>query len=171
VQLGEIEGKDKPQRASVPKGISPSEIDFEKAQYLLSLPREIGEHPESGEKITVNYGRYGGYLSCADKNASLEDNNEIFNIGINRAVDLLANAKPGRLRSSSEIKTLGEHPDDKKPIKVMKGKFGPYIKYKSVNATIPDQIDPENIEMDEAIDLIEKKMEKMGKKKKKTSKK
>ena len=165
VQLGEQEGKEKPQRSSVPKGVSPSIIDLDKAKYLLSLPREIGAHPESGEIITVNYGRYGGYLSCADKNASLEDNSEIFDIGINRAVDLLANAKPGRLRSSSEIKTLGEHPDDKKPVKVMKGKFGPYIKYKTINATIPEQIDPENIEMDEALDLIEKKQEKMGKKK------
>ena len=173
VQLGEQEGKEKPQRVSVPKGISASTIDIEKAKYLLSLPREIGAHPESGETITVNYGRYGGYLNCADKNASLEDNSEIFDIGINRAVDLLANAKPGRLRSSSEIKTLGEHPDDKKPIKVMKGKFGPYIKYKSINATIPEQFDPENIEMEEALDLIEKKQEKMGKTKvkKKTSKK
>jgi len=127
--------------------------------------------PETGEIITVNYGRYGGYINCGDKNASLEDNSEIFDIGINRAVSLLANAKPGRLKSSSEIKTLGEHPDDKKPIKVMKGKFGPYIKYKSINATIPDNIDPEEILMEEAIDLIEKKLEKTGKKKKKSSKK
>ena len=119
----------------------------------------------------MNYGRYGGYINCGDKNASLEDNSEIFDIGINRAVSLLANAKPGRLKSSSEIKTLGEHPDDKKLIKVMKGKFGPYIKYKSINATIPDNIDPEEILMEEAIDLIEKKLEKTGKKKKKSSKK
>ena len=171
VQLGDVVEKEKPKRAAVPKGISPSAIDLEKAQYLLSLPREIGGHPETGEIITVNYGRYGGYINCGDKNASLEDNSEIFDIGINRAVSLLANAKPGRLKSSSEIKTLGEHPDDKKPIKVMKGKFGPYIKYKSINATIPDNIDPEEILMEEAIDLIEKKLEKTGKKKKKSSKK
>ena len=171
IQVGQQEGEDKPLRASIPKGISPKEIDLEKAKYLLTLPREIGTHPENGETITVSYGRYGGYLSCANKNASLEDNHEIFDIGINRAVSLLANAKPGRLRSSSEIKTLGEHPEDKKPIKVMKGKFGPYIKYKTVNATIPDQFDPESIEIDEAIDLIEKKLEKMGKVKKKIKKK
>ena len=126
---------------------------------------------DEGDNFSVNYGRYGGYINCGDKNASLEDNSEIFDIGINRAVSLLANAKPGRLKSSSEIKTLGEHPDDKKPIKVMKGKFGPYIKYKSINATIPDNIDPEEILMEEAIDLIEKKLEKTGKKKKKSSKK
>ena len=157
--------------ASIPKGIPATEIDLSKANYLLSLPREIGPHPESGNMITINYGRYGGYLSCAEKNASLEDVAEIFEIGINRAVTLLANAKPGRLRSSSEIKMLGEHPEDKKPIKVMKGKFGPYIKYKTVNATIPDQYDPETISMDEALDLIERKLEKDGKSKKKPVKK
>ena len=171
IQLGDNDEKEKPKRASIPKGIPAAEIDLDKANYLLSLPREIGHHPENDEIITVNYGRYGAYITCNDKNASLEDNSEIFEIGINRAVTLLANAKPGRLKSSSEIKTLGEHPDDKKPIKVMKGKFGPYIKYKTVNATIPDNIDPEDIEIDVAMDLIEKKMEKMGKKKKKSSKK
>ena len=171
IQLGDNDQKEKPKRASIPKGIPAAEIDLAKANYLLSLPREIGSHPESGEMITINYGRYGGYLSCADKNASLEDISEFFEIGINRAVSLLANAKPGRLKSSSEIKTLGDHPEDKKPIKVMKGKFGPYIKYKSINATIPDQYDPETISMDEALDLIERKLEKDGKSKKKTVKK
>ena len=171
IQLGDMEGKEKPKRASIPKGIPATEIDLAKANYLLSLPREIGIHPENKEIITINYGRYGGYINCADKNASLEDNSELFEIGINRAVTLLANAKPGRLRSSSEIKTLGEHPDDKKPIKVMKGKFGPYIKYKTINATIPDQFDPESISMDEAIDLIERKLEKDGNSKKKKVKK
>ena len=171
IQLGDNDTKDKPKRSSIPKGIPAAEIDLAKANYLLSLPREIGLHPESGEMITINYGRYGGYLSCAEKNASLEDISEFFEIGINRAVSLLANAKPGRLKSSSEIKTLGDHPDDKKPIKVMKGKFGPYIKYKTINATIPDQYDPETISMDEALDLIERKLEKDGKSKKKKVKK
>ncbi|MDC0032196.1 type I DNA topoisomerase [Pelagibacteraceae bacterium] len=171
IQLGDNDTKDKPKRSSVPKGIPAAEIDLAKANYLLSLPREIGLHPESGEMITINYGRYGGYLSCAEKNASLEDISEFFEIGINRAVSLLANAKPGRLKSSSEIKTLGDHPDDKKPVKVMKGKFGPYIKYKTINATIPDQYDPETISMDEALDLIERKLEKDGKSKKKKVKK
>ena len=171
IQLGDNDTKDKPKRSSVPKGIPAAEIDLAKANYLLSLPREIGLHPESGEMITINYGRYGGYLSCAEKNASLEDISEFFEIGINRAVSLLANAKPGRLKSSSEIKTLGDHPDDKKPVKVMKGKFGPYIKYKTINATIPDQYDPETISMDEALDLIERKLEKDGKSKKKKAKK
>ena len=169
IQLGDIEGKEKPKRATIPKDISPKEIDLEKAKLLLSLPRKIGDHPETGNEIFVNYGRYGGYLTCDNKNASLEDSSEVFDIGINRAVTLLANAKPGRLKSSSELKTLGDHPTDGKPIKVMKGKFGPYVKYKTINATIPDSFDPETIELDEAIELIDKKMDKKPKKKKKKS--
>ena len=169
IQLGNIEGKEKPKRATIPKDISPKEIDLEKAKLLLSLPRKIGDHPETGNEIFVNYGRYGGYLTCDNKNASLEDSSEVFDIGINRAVTLLANAKPGRLKSSSELKTLGDHPTDGKPIKVMKGKFGPYVKYKTINATIPDSFDPETIELDEAIELIEKKMDRKPKKKEKKS--
>ena len=171
IQLGDIEGKEKPKRATIPKDISPKEIDLEKAKLLLSLPRKIGDHPETGNEIFVNYGRYGGYLTCDNKNASLEDSSEVFDIGINRAVTLLANAKPGRLKSSSELKTLGDHPTDGKPIKVMKGKFGPYVKYKTINATIPDSFDPETIELDEAIELIDKKMDKKPKKKKKKTNK
>jgi DNA topoisomerase-1 len=171
IQLGNMEGKEKPKRASIPKNISPNDIDLEKAKLLLSLPRKVGDHPESGQEIMVNYGRYGGYLTCDGKNATLEDNAEVFDIGINRAVTLLANAKPGRLKSSSELKTLGEHPADGKPIKVMKGKFGPYVKYKTINATIPDSFDPETIELDEALELIDKKMDKKPRKKKKTVKK
>ena len=167
IQLGEMEGKEKPKRATIPKDISPKDIDLEKAKLLLSLPRKVGDHPESGHEILVNYGRYGGYLTCDSKNASLEDSSEVFDIGINRAVTLLANAKPGRLKSSSELKTLGDHPSDGKPIKVMKGKFGPYVKYKTINATIPDSFDPETIDLDEAIELIDKKMDKKPKKKKK----
>ena len=166
IQLGEIEGKEKPKRATIPKDISPKDIDLDKAKLLLSLPRKVGDHPESGHEILVNYGRYGGYLTCDSKNASLEDSSEVFDIGINRAVSLLANAKPGRLKSSSELKTLGDHPSDGKPIKVMKGKFGPYVKYKTINATIPDSFDPETIDLDEAIELIDKKMDKKPKKKK-----
>ena len=115
-------------------------------------------------------GRYGPYLKCGKKSASLEVPSDIFSIGLNKAITLIAEAKPGR-RSSNEIKNLGEHPVDKKPIKVMKGQFGPYIKYKSINATIPDDKDPENITIEEALDFIARRIEydenKKGKKKKK----
>jgi DNA topoisomerase-1 len=99
----------------------------------------------------------------------LENVEDIFTIGLNRAITLIAEAKPGRI-SSTIIKDLGEHPDDKKPVKIMKGQYGPYIKYKSLNASIPEEKDPNELTMEEAIILIEKRKEydknKKGKKKK-----
>ncbi len=129
-----------------------------RAKFLCSLPKVLGQHPDSGKDITLNSGRYGPYLKCENKSARLETSEDIFTIGLNRAVTLLAEAKPGRI-SSSEIKHLGEHPKDKKPVRVMKGKFGPYIKYKSLNATIPEEKDHIEITMDDALVLIEKRKE------------
>ena len=120
---------------SIPKGISPNDIDLDKAKFLSGLPKVLGKYPENNEDITLNNGRFGPYVKCANKSATLETPEDIFSIGLNKAVTLIAEAKPGR-RSSNEIKNLGEHPEDKKPVKVMKGQFGPYIKYKTINATI-----------------------------------
>ena len=106
----------------------------------------------------MNSGRFGPYLKCENKSARIENVEEIFSIGLNRAIVLIAEAKPGRIFSSL-IKDLGEHPEDKKPVRVMKGKFGPYIKYKSLNATIPEEKDPSEIIMEEALILIEKRKE------------
>ena len=103
-------------------------------------------------------GRFGPYLKCENKSARIENIEEIFSIGLNRAITLIAEAKPGRM-SSSTIKDLGEHPDDKKPVRVMKGQYGPYIKYKSLNATIPEEKDPTELTMEEALILIEKRKE------------
>ncbi len=156
---------------SIPKGISPNDIDFEKAKFLSGLPKVLGKYPENNEDITLNNGRFGPYVKCANKSATLESPEDIFSIGLNKAVTLIAEAKPGR-RSSNEIKNLGEHPEDKKPVKVMKGQFGPYIKYKTINATIPDDKDPNDITMEEALVYIDKRLEydaqKKGKKPKKT---
>ena len=109
------------------------------------------------------------FLKCENKSARIENAEEIFSIGLNRAITLIADAKPGRM-SSSIIKDLGEHPEDKKPVRVMKGKFGPYIKYKSLNATIPEEKDPSELTMEDALILIEKRKEydrnKKGKKRK-----
>ena len=129
-----------------------------RAKFLCSLPKVLGQHPDSGKDVTLNSGRFGPYLKCENKSARLEAPEDLFTIGFNKAVTMLAEAKPGRM-SSSEIKNLGEHPDDKKPVRVMKGKFGPYIKYKSLNATIPEEKDPNEINMDDAIILIEKRKE------------
>jgi len=143
---------------SIPKGISIQSIDLERAKFLCSLPKIIGLHPDIGKDITLNSGRFGPYLKCESKSARIESAEDIFTIGLNRAVTMISEAKPGRI-SSSEIKHLGEHPEDKKPVRVMKGKFGPYIKYKSINATIPEEKDPSEISMDDALILIEKRKE------------
>ena len=158
---------------SIPKGISPNDIDLDKAKFLSGLPRVLGKYPENNVDITLNNGRFGPYVKCANKSATLETPEDIFSIGLNKAVTLIAEAKPGR-RSSNEIKNLGEHPEDKKPVKVMKGQFGPYIKYKTINATIPDDKDPNDITMEEALVYIDKRLEydaqKKGKKIKKNKK-
>jgi len=143
---------------SIPKGIEIDNIDLIQAKFLCSLPKVLGQNPESGQDIILNSGRFGPYLKCENKSARIENVDEIFSIGINRAITLIADAKPGRM-SSSIIKDLGEHPDDKKPVRIMKGQFGPYIKYKSLNATIPEEKDPTEITMEEALILIEKRKE------------
>ena len=145
---------------------------MDKAKFLCSLPKILGQHPDSGKNITLNSGRFGPYLKCENKSARLENVDELFSIGINRAVTMIADAKPGRI-SSSIIKDLGEHPVDKKPVRIMKGQYGPYIKYKSLNATIPEEKDPSEIIMEEALILIEKRIEydKSKKSKKKNRKK
>ncbi len=143
---------------SIPKGLKLENIDLEKAQFLCSLPKSLGINPDNQKEITLNTGRFGPYLKCENKSARIENVEEIFSIGLNRAITLIAEAKPGRM-SSSMIKDLGEHPEDKKPVRIMKGQYGPYIKYKSLNATIPEEKDPAELTMEEALILIEKRKE------------
>ena len=154
---------------SIPKGIELESIDLDKAKFLCSLPKSLGINPENKKEITLNTGRFGPYLKCENKSARIENVDEIFSIGLNRAITLIAEAKPGRM-SSSIIKDLGEHPEDKKPVRIMKGQYGPYIKYKSLNATIPEEKDPVELTMEEALILIEKRKEYDRNKKKKKGK-
>ena len=151
---------------SIPKGISIESIDLDKAKFLCSLPKVIGTNPENQKEILLNSGRFGPYLKCENKSARIENVEEIFSIGLNRAITLISEAKPGRI-SSSLIKDLGEHPEDKKPVRIMKGQYGPYIKYKSLNATIPEEKDPIELTMEDALILIEKRKEYDKTKKKK----
>ena len=159
---------------SIPKGITIESIDLDRAKFLCSLPKNLGINPENQKDIILNSGRFGPYLKCENKSARIENVEEIFSIGLNRAITLIAEAKPGRM-SSSIIKDLGEHPEDKKPVRIMKGQYGPYIKYKSLNATIPEEKDPLELNMEGALILIEKRKEydknKSNKKKKKKWKK
>ena len=155
---------------SIPKGIELNSIDIDKARFLCSLPKSLGINPDNQKEIFLNTGRFGPYLKCENKSARLENVEEIFSIGLNRAITLIADAKPGRM-SSSIIKDLGEHPEDKKPVRIMKGQYGPYIKYKSLNATIPEEKDPTELNMEEALILIEKRREYDKNKKTKKKKK
>jgi len=155
---------------SIPKGIELESIDLNKAKFLCSLPKSLGVNPDNQKKIFLNTGRFGPYLKCDNKSARIENVEEIFFIGLNRAITLIAEAKPDRM-SSSMIKDLGEHPEDKKPVRVMKGQYGPYIKYKSLNATIPEEKDPTELTMEEALILIEKRKEYGKNKKTKKNKK
>ena len=164
-----VKENDHLKNVSIPKGIEVDSVDLKQAKFLCSLPKILGQHPDTAKDITLNSGRFGPYLKCENKSARLENVEELFTIGINRAVIMIAEAKPGRI-SSSIIKDLGEHPEDKKPVRVMKGQFGPYIKYKSLNATIPEEKDPNELNMEEALILIEKRKE-YDKNKKKRRKK
>merc|ERR1711991_1169274 len=143
---------------SIPKGIDYKVIDLDKAKFLCSVPISLRKNPENDKDITLNVGRFGPYLKCENKSARLENVDELFSIGLNRAITLIAEAKPGRI-SSALIKDLGEHPEDKKPVRIMKGQYGPYIKYKSLNAAIPEEKDPTELTMEEALILIEKRRE------------
>ena len=172
IQRGEpSEENKKPQRASLPKGWSASDIELEKALKLLSLPREVGPHPEDGQIIEAGIGRYGPFVRHGRTYANLKDPDDVFNIGMNRAVEELAKkatAGSGRGTTSKAIKELGEHPEGGGSVNVMDGRYGPYVKYAKINATIPKGKDPEEITLEEAINLINEKSakgKKRGKKK------
>jgi DNA topoisomerase-1 len=149
---------------SIPKGVDGENIDLIKAKFLCSLPKVLGKNYETGKDITINSGRFGPYLKCDNKSVRLKNVEELFSIRIEKAIKMIAEAKPAKI-SSSVIKDLGEHPEDKKSVRIMKGKFGPYVKYKSFNATIPKEKDPGELTMKEALILIDKRREYDKKKK------
>ena len=159
--------KPKPKRASLPKGWDWQSIDLEKAIQLLSLPREIGVHPEDGEPISAGIGRYGPYVVHKRTFASLDDVSEVWDVGLNRAVTLIEEKKAsrGRGRGQTVLKDLGNHPTDEKPVQVLDGRYGPYVKWGKINATIPKGQDPQDINIDMALEYIAEKEAKSGKKK------
>ncbi|PCJ61587.1 MAG: DNA topoisomerase I [Rhodospirillaceae bacterium] len=174
LQLGEAREKgDKPKRVSLPPDRSPADIDLEFALKLLYLPREIGKHPETGEPILAGLGRYGPYLQHEKKYRSLPSVEDVLTIGLNRAVDLLATA-PARQQAAAALRTLGDHPEDAKPVTVHKGRYGPYVKHGKINATIPKDHNLETLTLEQALPLLAARAERMKKKgpaKKKTAKK
>ncbi len=164
VQLGEGE---KPKRASLPKGWTPAAVDLEKALRLLRLPREVGAHPEDGEPVLAGIGRYGAYVQHGKTYANLPDADEVFDVGLNRAVSLIAEkrsgAAGGRGRSGqTALKELGSHPQSGEPVRVLSGRYGPYIASGGVNANVPRGADPQAVTMEQAVALLAERAGKSG---------
>ncbi|MDD2685637.1 MAG: type I DNA topoisomerase [Gallionella sp.] len=153
VQLGEVvEGeKTKPKRVSWPKELPLEQADLVAALKLLSLPRDLGLHPETNKKVIVNIGRFGPYIGHDGKFKSIPRSDSIFDIALDRAVELLAQAKTG---GNTVLRTLGEHPEDKAPVEICSGRYGPYARHGKVNATLPKDVTPEAITLEEALELI-----------------
>ncbi|MGE0566127.1 MAG: type I DNA topoisomerase [Pseudolabrys sp.] len=173
IQLGEQarpekkgDKPEKPKRAGLPKGLSPDDIDLEKALALLALPREVGLSPEDGEPILAGVGRFGPYVKHGKVYASLEQGDDVLTVGINRAVTLIAEKKanPGKGRrfGADPGKVLGEHPDKGGNVVVKNGRYGPYVSHGGVNATLTGDLTPETVTLEQALTLIEARAAKTG---------
>jgi DNA topoisomerase-1 len=171
LQLGETTKDDegetvKPKRASLPKGVSPDDIDLDRAIKLLSLPRTVGRHPDDGEDILAGIGRFGPYVKHGKTYANLGADEDILNIGLNRAVTLIeekkANPGKGRRFGADPGRELGEHPQKGGKIVAKNGRYGPYVSHDGVNANLPNDKTPETITLDEATALIDARAERRG---------
>jgi DNA topoisomerase-1 len=170
IQLGEGKDGEKPKRASIPKSMTPADIELDAALGLLSLPRDVGRHPETGEMIKAGIGRFGPYVQHEKTYASLEAGDDVLTVGLNRAVTLIAEKQakgPGKRRFGSDPgKALGDHPARGGVITVKNGRYGAYVSHDGVNATLPADKTPETITLDEAVQLIDARAGKGGGKKK-----
>jgi DNA topoisomerase-1 len=177
LQLGEQVAKgEKPKRASLPKGTSPDDVELEQALGLLSLPRTVGTHPEDGEPILAGVGRFGPYVQHGKIYANLEDGDDVLNIGLNRAVTLIAEKKlkpsKGRRFGPPPGRELGEHPDRGGPVVAKAGRYGPYVTHDGINATITGDKTADTVTLEEAVALIDARVASgaVGKRKPKTAK-
>ncbi|MGJ8618785.1 MAG: type I DNA topoisomerase [Methylophilaceae bacterium] len=168
IQLGmPVEGeKKKPKRVSIPKNISYAEVNLDVAHQLLSLPRDLGSHPETGKKIVANIGRFGPYVNHDGKFKSIPKTDNVFTIDQAAAVALLAQAYTG----PAPLADLGEHPSGEGRIEVFDGRYGPYVQHKKIRATLPKSVKPEEITLDEALVLLAEKEAKGTTKKTSTKK-
>jgi len=167
VQQGEAEDGRKPKRIKLPDNVEPENCDLEIAIKLLSLPRLIGNHPETAEPITVTIGRYGPYINHNNDKRSLSPEDDVLTVGINRAVSLLGEPKQQR-RGTKTIRSLGAHPEDGNEVAIYEGRYGYYIKNNKTTAGLPKHFDVETITLDEAVQVL---AEKASKPKKRTKKK
>jgi DNA topoisomerase I len=158
VQLGDAaEGsKEKPRRASLPPGSPPGEVSLEQALRLLSLPRTLGRHPGTGSEIQAGIGRFGPFVVHEGDFRSLTAADDVHTVGLERALELLAQPKAGRARrgAAEPLRTVGNHPADGAPILLFQGRYGPYVKHADVNASLPRDADPESLTVDAAVALL-----------------
>tara|TARA_R100001143_G_scaffold63590_1_gene72946 strand:+ start:8339 stop:10882 length:2544 start_codon:yes stop_codon:yes gene_type:complete len=156
VQLGEVtEENKKPKRVSLLKGMKPDDIDLKLAIKLLELPRSLGNHPDTGKEVKAGVGRYGPFVLHDGTFKSLKKEDDVLSIELGRAVELLK--EKGKSRGSSALQDLGNHPETEQPVKVMDGRYGPYIKYGKKNISLPKGTDPEKFTMGDAVRLIDEK--------------
>jgi DNA topoisomerase-1 len=164
IQLGETtkdeEGNaTKPKRAGLPKGLASEDVDLDRALGLLSLPRTVGKHPDDGEPILAGIGRFGPYVQHGKTYANLETGDDVLTIGQNRAVTLIAEKKlkPGKGRrfGADPGRPLGEHPDKGGPVVVKNGRYGPYVSHDGINATLPSDMTPETVTLEQALPLLD----------------
>ncbi|MBT5051332.1 MAG: type I DNA topoisomerase [Rhodospirillaceae bacterium] len=160
IQLGEPEEKIKPKRATLLKTISPLEVTLEIALALLALPREIGDHPETGEKILAGIGRFGPYLKLGSAYVSLGADDDVLSIGLNRAIAVIREKPPKK--AAEPLRELGAHPADGKPVNIFKGRYGPYVKHGKINASLPKSETEESITLEQAVDLLAARAAKKG---------
>ncbi len=169
-----VDGEDKPKRSSLPKGWAAGDVTLDKALQLLALPRDVGPHPDDGDMITAGLGRYGPFVKHKSTYANVSSIEEVFEVGLNRAVAMIedkkANPGRGRAPAAKPLKELGEHPETGKLIAVYSGRYGPYVKHDKTNATLPKGMEAEAITLDQAVVLIAEKDARGSKKKTATKK-
>ena len=151
-QLGEAEGDKKPKRVSLPKNVTPEAADLGVALKMLALPRDLGPHPETGKKVVANIGRFGPYVNHDGAFKSIPKDENVFDIGLERAVALLKEPKSAGGRGA--LRVLGKHPDDGQSVALYAGKYGPYVKHGKVNATLPDKDAIATFSLEEALVLL-----------------
>lgn len=150
VQLGDDDQSGKPKRASLPKGVDPAEVDLKRALAYLNLPRTLGQHPETGDPILANIGRYGPYVQHQRTFASLSGDDDVLTVGLDTALAYLAK----KTAKSKALRTLGKHPQTGEVIEVWEGRYGPYVKHQKTNASLPKNRTPDALTMDEALELL-----------------
>jgi DNA topoisomerase-1 len=158
LQLGDGADEERPKRISLPPGIEPEAVDGAMAQALLSLPRQLGAHPESGELIEAHIGRFGPYVRHQKLFASIPKDRDVLSIDFEAALTLLAN-KRGR---GAPRRTLGDHPDDGEAVTLHDGRYGPYVKHGKINASLAEGTDPDALTLEEALELVAARREALG---------